>query len=391
LPRSAFPGSIADALRAGVTMQDDSLPFPQVSGALDLDYLHAALTRAGLPPPRGEPRTEALLDGRTGGIVLRVSVDDRRFVLKYVQDRSWRVTALGLARGGEHRLWAHGVTRALAGPIECPVLDVAHEPAADRYWVLMRDVSEGIRARGQFSREDSRTLVAGLAAMQAPHYDAAELARAPLPVVTGPTEAFRRAVLQLSGKRTSDEPWLAQLITDFEVVRAFLPLFLEQLGPQLADELLALADDDAWVEALGREPQTLLHGDLRRANISFGPERISLFDWEFAARGPAGADLQWHCLLHYWGYPPDGAIAGDDCDDLAELYVSELAARLGRAVDRNAFERGWQLGWIKAVVQVGYVLVDPLHPTGADADTRQRIAVLCRRAVQRALDMRAAL
>jgi hypothetical protein len=359
-----------------------------VSGALDLDYLHGALTRAGLPPPHGELRTESLLDGRTGGTVLRVIAGDRRFVLKYVQARSWRVTALGADPGGEHRLWAHGVTRTLAGPIECPVIDVGYEAEADRYWILMRDVSEGIRARGKFSREDSRTLVAGLSAMQAAHFGSAELTRAPLPGVQGPTNAFRKAVLHLSAKRTSDEPWLRQMIDDFKVAGALLPPFLEQLGPALADDFLALADDDAWVDMLGREPQTLLHGDLRRANIAFERGRIGIFDWELAARGPAGADLQWHCLLHYWAYPPDGVTAGDDCDDLAEHYVSELAARLGRLVDRDAFDRGWQLGWIKALVSVGYVLADPLHGGGGDAQTRQRIAVLCRRAVQRALDMR---
>jgi len=359
------------------------------SGRPDFAYLQSALARAGLPQARGELQTAPLLGGRTGATVQRLSVGDRSFVLKYIDEHSWRIAGMGGA-GGEHRLWLQGVTRGLDGPIRCPVIDVAYEPAARRYWVLMHDVSTGIRERGRFGREDSRALVAGLAAMQARHWERAELEQAPLPDVTGPTDLFRKAVLHLSGRRSSNEPCLLQMVEDFKLMGAFLPLFLESLGSNLAEEYLVLVEDTGWIEALAREPQTLLHGDLRRANIAFDGGRIWLFDWEFASRGPAGADLQWHCLLHYWAYPPDGMDAGDDCDDLAQLYVDRLAARLGRRVDRESFDRGWQLGWIKAMAQLGYILVDPLHPNG-DAETRRRVAALCRRATQRALRMRDAL
>lgn len=371
--------------------RDDATTLPQASGRLDLEYLEGALARAGRAPPRGELEVDVLLGGRTGAVVRRVRVGDRSFVLKLVREQSWRVSGMGVARGGEHRLWAHGVTRSLAGPIVCPVIDVAYEPAGDCHWVLMDDVSAGIRDRGKFSRRDSLALVAGLAAMQAPLWDSADLVRAPLPDVTGPTDLLRKAVLHCSGRRTSDEPWLVGLLDDFKLLGAFLPLFLEQLGSELAEEFLTLADDTTWVTALGREPQTLLHGDLRRANIAFVQDRICLFDWELASRGPAGADLQWHCLLHYWAYPPDGVPAGDDCDDLAERYVAELETHRGRPIDRKTFDRGWQLGWIKTIVQVGYVLVDPLFPDGGDSETRHRIAALCRHATRRALHMRSRL
>lgn len=360
------------------------------SGRLDLAYVQGALARAGLPDVRGELQTVALLGGRTGATVQRLSVGDRSFVLKYVGEDSWRITGMG-GVGGEHRLWLQGVTRGLDGPIRCPVIDVAYERAARRYWVLMHDVSAGIRERGKFGREDSRALVAGLAGMQARYWDSAELERAPLPGVTEPTDLLRKGVLHLSGRRRSDDPCLLQMVEDFKVMSALLPLFLEQLGERLAEEYLALVDDAGWVNALAREPQTLLHGDLRRANIAFDEGRIWLFDWEFASRGPAGSDLQWHCLLHYWAYPPDGAEASDDCDDLAQLYADRLVAHLGRRVDRETLERGWRLGWIKAMAQLGYVLVDPLYPGGGDTETRQRIAALCQRATQRALHMRDAL
>jgi hypothetical protein len=367
------------------------MSFAQASGRLDLPYLAAALSRAGMPPPSGTLSTEPLLGGRTGTTVQRLTAGERSFVLKLIPGRSWRVVGMQLERAGEHWLWAHGVTRDLAAPVHCPVIDVAHELGEDRYWVLMHDLSDGIRGRGKFSRRDSFVLFSGIAAMHAAHFERPALVDAPLPSVTRPTELFRKAVLHLSGKRICDEAWVLELVDDFEVVGALLPLFLEQLGSTLADDFLSLAADDRWLDALGREPQTLLHGDLRRANIALQGDRIGLFDWELAARGPAGADLQWHCLLHYWAYPPDGVEPGDDCDDLALHYFRELETRLARPLDRAAFERGWKLGWIKAMVQIGYVLVDSIHSAGGDAAARDRVAALCRRAVRRALDMRASL
>jgi len=364
---------------------------PESTGELDLDYLGAALRRVGQPPPRGPLRIEPLLGGRTGATVQRLTVGSASYVLKLVRERSWQIAGLGVAQGGEHRLWAAGVTRELTGPIRCPVIDVSREPSTDRYRVLMSDVSTGIRERGQFKRDDTRALFSALAAMQAPHFDGGARRRAHLPAVSGTTRLLRAAVLQLCGKLDSPAPWVLELVDEFKVVGAFLPLFLEVLGPRLADEYLALVADDSWVDTLDAEPATLLHGDLRRANISIGDGAIDLFDWEFAALGPAGCDLQWHCLLHYWGYPPDGTAPGDHCDDLATWYVDQLGLQSTAPVDREAFERGWQLGWLRAVALLGYTLVDPLYPDGGDEETRGRITTLCRRAVQRALDMRASL
>lgn len=369
----------------------EPITLPVTSGDLDLDYLAAALRRAGRSVPNGSLQTEQLLGGRTGATVQRLICGGQRFVLKFAHEHSWRVAGLGMQQGGEPRLWAHGTTRDLAGPISCPVIDVAREPTGDGFWILMDDVGSGIRDRGKFTRDDSRALIAGLAAMQAPHFDSPALRDAPLPPVSGPTGLFRAGVLHISGQQAVETPWIATMVDDFQVVGAFLPVFLETLGPQLADAYLALAADDSWLGMLDSEPETLLHGDLRRANMGFAGDAIQLFDWEFAARGPAGCDLQWHCLLHYWGYPPDGVVAGDDCDDLADFYVERLAAERGAPVDRAAFDRGWKLGWIKAMVQLGYVLIDPLYPDGGDAETRRRIADLSARAVRRAVEMRAAL
>ncbi len=376
-------------------MQDTAPPqnksISENSGTIDSEYLATALDRAGLPAPQGVFETEELLGGRTGATVTRLITGERSFVLKLVQEGSWRIEGLGLREGGEHRLWLHGLTRDIPGAIECPVIDVSAAPQQGLFYVLMEDVGLGIRDRGKFTLADSRALIRALAEMQAAYYQSDALDIAALPYVTGFTRMLSAPVLHLSGKRKIDEPWLPSMLEDFQVVSVFLPLFLEVLGPRLADAYLVLVDDSSWVNRLEELPVTLLHGDLRRANIAFDNGRIPIVDWEFASKGPPGCDLQWHCFLHFWGYPPDGVAPGSDCDDLRDEYLAALESALGYSVDHEAYLEGWKLGWLKVMAQLGYTLIDPLYPDGGNPEQRSRIEALSTRAVQRALDFRESL
>ena len=70
--------------------------FPIASGELDVEYLRAALGRAGRPPPVHDMQVEALLGGRTGATVQRITTGDRSFVLKFTSEHTWRVAGMGL-------------------------------------------------------------------------------------------------------------------------------------------------------------------------------------------------------------------------------------------------------------------------------------------------------
>ena len=48
---------------------------------------------------------------------------------------------------GEGPLWLSGATRELPAPVACPTVDLAVHVDSDEWWMLMRDVSDGIRAR----------------------------------------------------------------------------------------------------------------------------------------------------------------------------------------------------------------------------------------------------
>ncbi|MBZ0234856.1 MAG: aminoglycoside phosphotransferase family protein, partial [Deltaproteobacteria bacterium] len=313
--------------------------------------------------------------------VERLDAGGQCFVRKHVPTASWRQPGMGRSDGGEPALWVHGAVRSLGPRVRWPVVDVAWDAEGDAYVMLMDDVAPGIRGRGAFSRADSHAFFGALADMHARFMGGAALADAPLPDVTGTIRVFTAPLLHLVGRRPSDEPWVTAMLDDFQVMRHFAPRFLELLGPTRADDYLALCDDDVWPQRLAHHPATLLHGDPRRANISFDGDGdgVALFDWELAAVGPPACDLQWHCFLNYWAYPPEGSAAGDPCDDLRDHYVAALEAQLGRGIDRAAFLESWGLGWLKSMVTIGCVLAD-----GATAETAVR-------AVERALEARAAL
>jgi hypothetical protein len=181
------------------------------------------------------------------------------------------------------------------------------------------------------------------------------------------------------------------VLRDFPVINAFLPGFLDVLGPRAADDYLALVADQRWQARLGRSRATLLHGDLRRANISFENDCVALIDWEFAAAGPPACDLQWHVFVNYWAYPPDGVNPGDHRDDLRDSYANAFEEALGRRVDRAQFLEDWGLGWIKTVTSLGFLLYDALPSNGGTPEQRAAVQDLATRAIRRAIDMRESL
>jgi hypothetical protein len=352
---------------------------------VDLDYLAMASRRSGCNPPTGELEVSVLDEGRTGAEVLRLVAGPESYVLKSIPRDSWRGPGMGRVESGEPLLWKSGISNRLPHGIVWPVLHVSEDHEDGYDWMLMRDVGDGIRGRGAFSQSDSTTLFRTMAKMHSRFYASDELARLPLPKASGTSSLFTKPLTGIGRGQESQEEWVEDFLEGFQVMPAFAPLFFECLGAKLADQFLALVADDGWKNALDALPQTLLHGDLRRANLAFSSCTLWLLDWELASLGPPGSDLQWHCFLHYWAYPPEGVPAGWDCAELLADYKAEMASSRP-SMDPSHIDRGWKLGWVRAMCTIGYVLVDPLYPNGGSASERARVEEICQRGVQRALE-----
>lgn len=350
---------------------------PQIRGSI-ADYLREAQERGVVPAGFRVEGLEPLTGGRTGASVTAVRPG---YVLKVLPRVTWRVAAMQAPDAGECPLWLSGATRELPAPVECPAVDVAVHTVNDEWWMLMHDVSADIRPRGAFTERDERVLLAALARLHAHYWDGRNgLDRLPLAPVGGTTAAIAETVAFAAGRAPSAD-WVPRCLEDFTPLKMLLPTFLEMLGPVDADFLVWLASDRSWHLGLDNATPTLNHGDLRRANIAIAGEKVTLIDWEFAARAPAACDLQWHWFLHFWAYAPADGIPPEARAPLCDFYLAELEAALGHAIDREEFKRTWDLAWLRTLSMIGFCLADVPDPAAPQARERAKAAIALARAI----------
>jgi hypothetical protein len=343
------------------------------------DYLREAEARGVVPAGFRVLGLDPLTGGRTGARVIALRPG---YVLKVLSRNTWRVAAMQAPDAGEGPLWLSGATRELPAPVACPTVDVAVHVDNDEWWMLMRDVSDGIRARGAFTESDERVLLAAIARLHAHYWDGRNgLDGLPLAPVRGTTAALADSIAFAAGRAEAIADWVPKCVEDFTPLRMLLPTFLEMLDPGDADFFIQLASDRSWHRGLDDATPTLNHGDLRRANIAVTGKMVTLLDWEFASRAPAACDLQHHWFLHFWVYPPGDGRPPDARAPLRDFYLSELEAALGRAIDREEFERTWDLGWLRVMSMLGFCLADVPNPAAPEARQRAKSAIALARAI----------
>ena len=351
---------------------------PQTRGSI-ADYLREAQARGVVPAGFRMLGSEPLTGGRTGARVIAIRPG---YVLKVLPRNTWRVAALQAPDAGEGPLWLSGATRELPAPVACPTVDVAVHADNDEWWMLMRDVSDGIRPRGAFTERDERVFLAALARLHAHYWGARNgLDKLPIAPVHGSTAAIAEPVAFLAGRAPPSADWVPRCVQDFMPLKVLLPTFLGMLEPADADFVIQVASDRTWHRELDNATPTLNHGDLRRANIAFDGQTVALIDWEFAARAPAACDLQWHWFLHFWAYPPGDGLAPEARAPLRDFYLAEIEAALQRPIDREEFERTWDLAWLRAMSMIGFCLADVPDPAAPHARQRAKAAVALARAI----------
>lgn len=301
------------------------------------DRLEAALaTAVSRRPLQG--------DGKSGSTLERMTLaDGTELVLKHVDpQRDWIMQATR-DTGRIARLWAAGLFERMPAIIDTAIIGVVATPQGCT--VVMRDVTESLLPDGApVTRLQSRQLLAAAAALHRAftHRPAddlcslADLLGFLSPTATAPYRADHEVprLVQTGWERFGD-------VVPGDVAEAVFHV-LESPG--------ALAD------ALSRFDSTLLHGDLKLANLGLAHERVVVLDWgPQTSWGPPAVDYAWYLAVN-----GAGLLASFD------EVVDDVRAAAGPAHDEDAF----RLALLGALVQLGWEKA--LGATGDDDGVRRR-------------------
>ena len=273
-------------------------------------------------------------DGKSGARLEQVQLDDgQRLVVKHVDPGSdWIARATGdISR--VFSLWSYGVFDRVPGVIDHAVLAV--EPAGKHCsQVVMRDVSADLFADGRrLSRADSRRILAAAAQLHGAFRE-----RSRPDGLTPLAELYRFL-----------SPSVAAHFAPDAAIPALALRGWERFGDLVPDEVAAAValvheHPETLARLLTHRMCTLVHGDLKLANLGFRDGRVVVLDWgSLTTWAPAAVDFAWFLAIN-------AASIDATHDDL----LADIRAAGGADHDEHALRLALlgalaQLGWEKAL------------------------------------------
>ena len=279
---------------------------PQGAARVDLpdDAALAAVRRLGRIA-----RREALTHvGQAGNSLERDFLDDgRRVVVKRMTGDDW-VARQTHDPGREIGVWESGLLARLPHVIDHAVIDGGRDGATS--FLVMRDVStELLSPARRLTREESRRVLAAAAEMHR------SLAGESLPGGCSLDDKITLTAPRRLERALRGPDYLPKmLVVGWEV-------FTSEAPRDVGDAVHALLDNPApLADVLRREPQTVVHGDLRGANLGLLPDRIVMLDWGLAGEAPAALDFGWYLFVNGWRID---ATREQVIDDFLELDAAD--------------------------------------------------------------------
>jgi hypothetical protein len=276
-------------------------------------------------------RRETLVsEGKSGAALERGWLDDGSVVvIKHADARQdWIMQATG-DDGRIAALWADEVFQRVPSSIDHAMLDVQREPGGAV--VVMKDMSAQLFSDATPLRSSHHRVLRAAAELHTAFLDVPVAHLCPLPAYytfLSPAVCGRFA-------------------TDHEVPRLVVEgwaRFHELVAADVADAIAAIhADPGPLVDALLARPSTLVHGDLKLANLGVDRERVVMLDWgTLSTWAPPAVDFAWYLAINA------AAIGRDHADLLDDIRAAtnepdDLALHLA-LVGGLA-----QLGWEKAL------------------------------------------
>ena len=277
-------------------------------------------------------------DGYSGATMARIEQDGRRFVIKRVsRTRDWIIQMTSDHAMREARIGASDVLDGLAPGLRSPSIAAARD--GDGFALLMHDLTSYLLPSvGVLPPETWDVILSATASMHARFWNAP------------PAEAIgwcemRERVLFLSepaGERLR-AAGLMELgfAAGWERFRASVPPAVSSLVRSLHD------DPGPLLAILSTLPHTLVHNDVKTANIGMQGDTLWLFDWALAGIGPVCSDVGWLLAVNASRLPWT-------LDETAERYAMHLRSALGARFATAAWERQLAASYLIGVMLLGW-------------------------------------
>jgi hypothetical protein len=270
--------------------------------------------------------------------------DGSRFVLKRDSlERDWiaRSTADGPIL---REAWFAARGPALPSPIRSPYLGAGRD--ADEFGILMPDLTGVLFDwEAPISVADLERVLGALAALHSHAWTASgHLNGGPWCPVRERITLICRASLERPGAARD------------AVADRILPGWdaFDRRAPAPARDLIAAlaADPEPLIDALAALPSTLIHGDLKLANVGVEPDgSVDVVDWQMVSVAPVAIELGWFLVSNVASLPlqPDDVLARyhaalSSLEAAGQATASDWDAQMDAALLVGLLLRGWRKG-----------------------------------------------
>lgn len=293
---------------------------------------------------------DSLSGSRFLAVVTEGEGGERRYVLKRIsREWDWIMRATGDDRGRAVVAWTSGLLNRL--PHETTSEVVACALDGDGWAVLLCDIGEFLIPTGDapISADEHARFLQAMAALHAEFWGQAGLADPALGFcsLTQRYSEFTPAVSLAEAGGSAPIP---------PVIGQGWDAALRLLEPRVATGIERLLDDPKLLEAaLGRFPQTVVHGDWKLGNLGLKPGvngewGAILLDWAVVGPAPPAVDLAWYLAVNCDRIPTSK-------EATIGRYRELLSGRLNETLDAwwepqlgLALLGGFvQLGWAKSL------------------------------------------
>jgi aminoglycoside phosphotransferase (APT) family kinase protein len=282
------------------------------------------------------PETPLDHGGFSGARISRIEQDGRRFILKRMRyEDDWIMQRTNDVACREAAFAVSALAQRLPVGVASPSLGACHD--GDGFGLLMRDLGPYLLPDdAAVSSQEWERVFTALAALHAAFWDA------PLDDVPWCDPADRLLFLTPDAGKM-----LRAREMDFGVAdgwKSFAALATNE-ALELVQRLFA--DVTPLTRALESLPNTLVHGDVKIANVALDDERVWFFDWSFVSHAPVAADLGWMMAVNSSRLPMS-------LDEALSRYRGHLANALDEATVAATWERQRAAACISGLLILGW-------------------------------------